>query len=137
MNDVRALIPVLRRVVYLRRLFDWLGESLQASSNSTVNGYPELPILLLASLERMGDEIASVALLRYCEKLRALNVRITATKGPGPDADARVVDLQLDCLPDMEDQYRIVRKDCLKTVIAWLVIPALIIFVIALRSCRP
>ena len=133
MNDVLVMIPVLRRVVYLRRLFDWLDDSLKASGNSTVNGYPELPGRLLESLERMGDEIASVSLLKYCEKLRALNERIRSVKGPG--ASAAAMELQLDHLPRIEDQYQLVRRDCLKTIIAWLVIPALIVLVIALRSC--
>ena len=34
MNDVLVMIPVLRRDVYLRRLFDWLRESLKASRAS-------------------------------------------------------------------------------------------------------
>jgi hypothetical protein len=133
MSDVREIIPVWRRIVYLRRLFHWLSESLEASRHSTANGYPELPVILLESLERMGDEIASVTLLKYCDKLRALNVRIRATKGLG--ADAQAVDLQLGDLPDAQDQYEAVRRDCLKTVVAWLIIPTLIIPMIALRSC--
>ena len=136
MNDVLVMIPVLRRVVYLRRLFAWLDDSLKASHNSTVNGYPALPACLLESLERMGDEIASVSLLKYCERLRALNERIKSiNKGPG--AAARAMELQLDDLPPIEDQYQLVRRDCLKTVIAWLVIPALIALVIAVRCWRP
>lgn len=135
MNDVLVIIPVFRRVVYLRRLFDWLDDSLKASRNSTINGYPELPVLLLESLERMGDEIASVSLLKYCEKLRALNEKIKSIKGQ--DADAGAIMLLLDHLPRIEDQYQIVRRDCLNTVIAWLIIPAFIVLVIALRSCCP
>jgi hypothetical protein len=135
MNDALAIIPVFRRLVYLRRLFDWLNDSLKASHNSTGGGYPELPACLLESLERMADEIGSVALLKYCEKLRALNERIRLVKGPG--AAAAAMELQLDHLPPIEDQYQLVRRDCLKTIIAWLVIPALIVVVIALRSCSP
>ncbi len=70
MSDILAMIPVLRRLVYLRRLFDWLKESLEASRNPTASGYPEIPALLLESLERMGDQITSVSLLKYCEELR-------------------------------------------------------------------
>ena len=135
MDDALAMTPALRRLVYLRHLFDWLEESLKASHNSTVNGYPELPACLFESLERMADEIASVSLLKYCEKLRALNERIRSVKGPG--AAAAAMELQLDHLPPIEDQYHLVRRDCLKTIIAWLVIPALIVLVIALRSCCP
>jgi len=135
MNDVLAMIPILRRFVYLRRLFDWLGESLKASGSSTVNGYPELPVRLLESLERMGDEIASISLLKYCEKLRALNEKIKSIKGQ--NADAAAMELLLEHLPGMEDQYQVVRKDCLKTVIAWLVIPIVIVLVVTLRSCCP
>ena|SRR6266536_1894950 len=135
MNDVLAVIPVLRRFVYLRRLFDWLGESLEAARNSTVNGYPELPACLLESLERMASEIASVSLLKYCENLRALNKTIKSIKGSG--AAAAAMELQLDHLPPIKDQYRLIRRDCLTTVIAWLIIPALIVLVIALRCWRP
>ena len=136
MKDILAIIPGLRRIVFLRRLFDWLNESLQASRNSTTKGYPELPDLLLKSLERMGDEIASVSLLKYCDMLQALNARIKAIKGPGSDADAGAIALQLDYLPDVEDQYKMVRRDCLKTIVAWAVIPAMVIIVIGLLSCR-
>jgi hypothetical protein len=135
MTDVLAMIPVIRRIVYLRRLFDWLEESLEASSNSTIEGYPELPPALLESLERMGDEIASVSLLKYCGKLRALNEKIKATRGE--HADAAALRLHLDHLPSIKEQYQIVKNDCLNTVIAWLVIPALIVLVIVLRSCWP
>ncbi len=127
------MIPVIRRIVYLRRLFDWLEESLEASSNSTIEGYPELPFALLECLERMGDEIASVSLLKYCGKLRALNSKIRATRGE--NADAAAMRLHLDHLPPIEDEYRRVKKDCLKAVAAWLVIPVLIVLVISLRSC--
>jgi hypothetical protein len=133
MTDVLAMIPVIRRIVYLRRLFDWLEESLEASSNSTIEGYPELSLALLESLERMGDEIASVSLLKYCGKLCALNEKIKATRGE--NADAAAIRLQLDHLPSIKEQYQIVKKDCLNTVIAWLVIPALIVLAIVLRSC--
>ena len=88
MNDLLRMIPVLRRLVYLRRLFDWLDDSLKASHKSTVNGYPELPTCLLESLERMGHEIGSVSLLKYCEELRALNGRIRSVKGAGAAAAA-------------------------------------------------
>jgi hypothetical protein len=135
MTDVLAMIPVIRRIVYLRRLFDWLEESLEASSNSTMEGYPELPLALLECLERMGDEIASVSLLKYCGKLRALNSKIRATRGE--NADAAAVQLHLDHLPSIKEQYQIVKKDCLNTVIAWLVIPAFIVLVIVLRTCWP
>jgi hypothetical protein len=135
MTDALAMIPVIRRIVYLRRLFDWLKESLEASSNSTIEGYPELPLALLESLERMGDEIASVSLLKYCWELRALNAKIRATRGE--NADAAAIRLHLDHLPSVKEQYQIVKKDCLNTIVAWLFIPAVIVLVIVLRTCWP
>src|SRR5438067_2144444 len=111
MNDVLAMIPGLRRLVFLRRLFDWLKDSLEAAGKSTVDGYPELPNALLKSLKHMGDEIGSVSLLKYCEQLLALNEAIKSTRGT--NADAAAMRLQLNHLPRIEDQYKTVRRDCL------------------------
>jgi hypothetical protein len=133
MADFLSMIPVIRRIVYLRRLFDWLEESLEASGNSTIEGYLELPLALIESLEKMGDEIASVSLLKYCGKLRDLNAKIRATKGE--NADAAAIRLHLDHLPSTKEQYRVVEKDCLKSFIAWLIIPALLVLIVVLRSC--
>ena len=133
MNDVLALLPGLRRFAYLSSLFDWLRRSLEAAHNSTVGGYPEIPASLLESLQSMAEEIGSVPLLEYCEKLRALNRAIRSIQGSGGDAAA--MRLHLEHLPPVEDEYRRVRKDCLKAVAAWLVIPVLIVLVISLRSC--
>jgi hypothetical protein len=134
MSDVLAMIPVLRRLVYLRRLFDWLNEYLEASRNPTAAGYPEIPVVLIESLQRLGEQIASVSLLKYCEQLRNLNTQITLTKREG--AEAARIEFWFEHLPRAEEQYRIVRGDCVKTVVAWLLIPALIVVVIvAFRSC--
>jgi hypothetical protein len=131
MNDFLAMIPGLRRVVYLDRLFDWLGHSLEASRTSTINGYPEVPLLLIESLERAGQEIASVSLLKYCEQLRGLNSRIRNANAAG--AAARI-DLQFDHLPLITEQYKTVRRDCLKADATWLFIP-LIVLILAIRYC--
>ena len=133
MDDVLALIPGVRRFAYLRSLFEWLRRSLAAAHNSTIGGYPELPVSLLESLQRIAEEIGSVPLLEYCEKLRALNRAIRSTQGLGGNAAA--MRLHLDHVPPVEDEYRRVRKDCLMAVAAWSVIPVLILLVVSLRSC--
>jgi hypothetical protein len=133
MSDILAMIPVVRRLVYLRRLFDWLKEYLDAARAPTARGYPEIPALLIESLEHMGQQIASVSLLRYCEQLRTFNEQISATKRE--NAEAARINFWFDHLPQAEEQYRIVRKDCLKSIVAWLTLPMLIVVLFAVRSC--
>src|SRR5438093_11594441 len=111
MDDVLALIPGVRRFAYLRSLFEWLRRSLAAAHNSTVGGYPELPVSLLESLQRIAEEIGSVPLLEYCEKLRALNRANRSTQGLGGNAVA--MGLHLDHVPPVHDQYRRVSKEFL------------------------